>query len=747
MSQCSGLTQPPPENTSAEDRARDLVAQMTLAEKIGQMSQFNGGSSELRQLAREGRVGSVLNEVNVEEINELQRISMQESRLGIPLLIGRDVIHGFKTIFPIPLGQAASWAPDLVERGAAVAAIEAASSGINWTFAPMIDISRDPRWGRIAESLGEDPHLCSVLGAAMVRGFQGSARNGDGLDKHGAIAACAKHFAGYGAVESGLDYNTTNIPENELRNVYLPPFKAALDEGVATFMSSFSDLNGVPCSGNEFLMKQVLRQEWDFDGFVVSDWDAIKELTVHGFTADDRHAVQEAIDAGIDMEMASTLYSQHLPALLETGAIQQQQIDTMVCNILKLKLQLGLFDNPYTDPGDYPRLVNAQHLQAAKESALRSCVLLKNDQQTLPLSTQNVRSLAVIGPLADDGYEQLGTWVFDGESHHSQTCLQAIHALAGDDLEIRWAQGMETSRCRKDHGFDDAVAIAAESDVAVMFLGEESILSGEAHCRAEINLPGNQEKLIDAVAATGKPIVLVVMAGRPLTLESVLDKVDAVLYAWHPGTMGGPAIADLLFGIESPSGKLPVSFPRVVGQIPIYYSRKNSGRPPSHDAITHIDEIDGKAAQTSLGMSAFHLDAGFTPLYPFGYGLSYTRFEYCDIVTSDQCIALGDTIEISATLKNTGDYAAEEVAQLYVRDLVGNVTRPVRELKGFQRVRLEPGQSQTIIFTLHTDELAFYDRKMRRVTEPGMFHVWIGGNSDADLWSEFEIIEMSEQLG
>jgi beta-glucosidase len=747
MSQCSSLTQKPAENNSAEERARDLIAQMTLAEKIGQMSQFNGGGDDLRQLTREGRVGSVLNEVNVEEINELQRIAMQESRLGIPLLIGRDVIHGFKTIFPIPLGQAASWDPALVERGAAIAAVEAASSGINWTFAPMIDISRDPRWGRIAESLGEDPHLCSVLGAAMVRGFQGGAPNAEKLDSHGAIAACAKHFAGYGAVESGLDYNTTNIPENELRNVYLPPFKAALDEGVATFMSSFSDLNGVPCSGNEFLMKQVLRQEWGFDGFVVSDWDAIKELTVHGFTADDGHAVQEAIDAGIDMEMASTLYSEHLPALLKAGTLQEQQIDTMVCNILKLKFKLGLFDNPYTDPGHFPRLVNARHLQAAKEAALHSCVLLKNDHNTLPLATENIRSLAVIGPLADDGYEQLGTWVFDGESHHSQTCLQAIHALAGEKLQVRWAQGMETSRCRKNDSFDDAVALVADSDVAVMFMGEESILSGEAHCRAEIDLPGNQEKLIEAIAATGKPIVLVVMAGRPLTLQNILDKVDAILYVWHPGTMGGPAIADLLFGIESPSGKLPVSFPRMVGQIPIYYSRKNSGRPPSHDAITHIDEIDGKAPQTSLGMSAFHLDAGFTPLYPFGYGLSYTRFEYRDIVTSAKRIMLGQTIDISATLQNTGDYTADEVVQLYVRDLVGNVTRPVRELKGFRRVRLEPGQSQIISFTLHTDELAFYNRKMQRVTEPGLFHVWIGGNSDAPLWSEFELIEPQDNTG
>jgi beta-glucosidase len=719
-----------------ESRVRGLVAQMTLAEKIGQMSQVNGGGQDLHQAIREGRVGSVINEVNVEEVNELQRIAAQESRLGIPLLIGRDVIHGFKTIFPIPLGQAASWDPAVVESGAAIGAIEAATVGVNWTFAPMIDIARDPRWGRIAESLGEDPHLCSVLGMSMVRGFQGKS-----LNDPGSILACAKHFAGYGASESGMDYNTTNIPENELRNVYLPPFKAALDAGVGTFMSSFSDLNGVPGAGNEFLMKKILREEWNYKGFVVSDWDAIKELTVHGFTANDHDAVFEALNAGVDMEMASDLYAQHVQALLEENAITIEQIDEMVSNILLPKFQLGLFENPYTDPGKFPRVVNAQHLQIAKDAALKSCVLLKNDNRTLPLSKENLGSVAVIGPLADDGYEQLGTWVFDGESHHSQTCLHAIHALVGEDVEVRWAPGLETSRSRNEHGFDEAVSIAREADAVIMVLGEESILSGEAHCRAEIDLPGNQERLIEAIAATGKPIVLVVMAGRPLTLESILDKVSAVLYAWHPGTMGGPAIADLLFGVESPSGKLPITFPRLVGQIPIYYARKNTGRPPSHDSITHIDEIDGKASQTSLGMSAFHLDAGFSPLFPFGFGLSYSTFEYRDIAVSSGHITMGETVQISATLNNSGEYPAVEVVQLYVRDLVGNVTRPVKELKGFSRVRLDPGQSETVDFTLHTDELAFYNRKMERVTEPGVFHVWIGGNSDTDLRSEFEVVK------
>ena len=485
---------------NTEQKVTDLLSQMTLEEKIGQMSQVNGGGWDLHQAIREGRIGSVLNEVNVEELNELQRIAMQESRLGIPLLIGRDVIHGFKTIFPIPLGQAASWDPETIEKGAAIAASEAASSGVNWTFAPMIDITRDPRWGRIAESLGEDPYLCGELGAAMVRGFQGD----DLADKH-SIAACAKHFAGYGAVEGGMDYNTANIPENELRNVYLPPFKKALDAGVATFMSSFSDLNGVPAAGNEFLMRQVLREEWSFNGFVVSDWDAIRELTVHGFTANDRDAVSEAMNAGINMEMASSLYKEHLPGLVADGKVNESELDALVFDILKLKYELGLFDNPYTDPGQFPALVNDEHRQEAKEAAVRSCVLLKNDHSTLPLSREHLNSVAIIGPLADDGYEQLGTWVFDGDAHHSHTCLQAIHETAGDQLEVRWARGMQTSRCREHDGFEEAVNIAAESDIAVMFMGEESILSGEAHCRAEIDLPGEQEALIDRISATGTP--------------------------------------------------------------------------------------------------------------------------------------------------------------------------------------------------------------------------------------------------
>ncbi len=721
--------------SSPEARARELLGRMTLEEKLGQLSQVNGGTHGLHDAVRAGHIGSVLNEVHLDEVNELQRLAVEESRLGIPLMMGRDVIHGFKTIFPIPLGQAASWDPEGVQQAAAIAAVEAATTGVNWTFAPMIDITRDPRWGRIAESLGEDTYLCSELGAAMVRGFQG-----EDLATPGTIAACAKHFAGYGATEGGMDYSAANIPEIELRNVYLPPFKAAVDAGVSTFMASFSDLNGVPASGNEFLMRQVLREEWSFNGFVVSDWESIKELTVHGFTAHDGDAACEAANAGVDMEMASTLYREHLPWLLEAGRITEEQIDDMVCNILRVKFELGLFEHAYTDPHDFPHPVNEQHLQHAKDVATKSCVLLKNDHHVLPLSREELGSVAVIGPLADDGYEQLGTWVFDGESHHSRTCLQAIYDHAGDQLEVRWAPAMSSSRCREGGGFEEAIEAARESDVAVLFLGEESILSGEAHCRAEIDLPGNQEQLIHAVADTGTPIVLVVMAGRPLTLGNIVDRVAAILYAWHPGTMGGPAIADLLFGDAVPSGKLPVTFPRLVGQIPMYYSKKNTGRPPSHDDITHIDEIDGKAPQTSLGMSAFHLDAGFTPQFHFGYGLSYTWFEYSDLELSTRELKFGETLRVSANVRNAGERAAEEVVQLYIRDLVGSATRPIKELKGFQRVPLEPGESRRVEFELDTDALAFYNPRMERVTEPGGFHVWIGSSSEPELWGEFELL-------
>jgi len=724
-----------PENSvSIETRIEHLLSQMTLADKIGQMSQFNSDAHDLHQAIREGRVGSVLNEVNTESVNHLQWLALENSPHGIPLLIGRDVIHGFKTVFPIPLGQAASWNPDVLLEGARISAIEAASTGVNWTFAPMIDITRDPRWGRIAECLGEDPYLGSVLATAMVEGFQG-----DDLAAKGSIAACAKHFAGYGASEAGRDYNTSNIPEIELRNVHLPPFKALADAKVATFMTSFSDLNGVPASGNEFLLKQVLRQEWDFQGMVVSDWDSIRQLSIHGLTPNDKEAAFEAANAGLDMEMVSSCYADHLPGLIDENRVSERQLDTMVANILRTKFQLGLFETPYTHPDEFPELVNEEHLQAAKRAVLQSCVLLKNDNHALPLSLHKPSSIAIIGPMADEPQEQLGTWVFDGEAQHSQTPLQAIQAMAGEQTQVQFSRGLKNTRDRNHDGFDEAAEIAGKSDIALIFAGEEAILSGEAHCRANIDLPGHQVELIKAIADTGTPVILVVMAGRPLTLEPVVGYANAILYAWHPGTMGGPAIAELLFGLEVPSGKLPVTFPRMVGQIPIYYGHKNTGRPPCHETFVHIDDIESGAPQTSLGMSAMHIDAGFTPLFPFGFGLSYTNFHYENITLSSDRISLGESVTISAELSNTGKYEAEEVVQLYTRDPVANVTRPVKELKGFQKIKLAPGQRETVHFQLHTDDLAFCNRHMQWVTEAGQFHVWIGGNSDTSLRTEFSI--------
>jgi len=736
----TSLADPAHDNAAIEQRVHALLAQMTMAEKIGQLSQRNASEAyvadDLANDLRAGRVGSVLNQVDVDIVNELQRIAVEESRLGIPLIVGRDVIHGFKTVMPIPLGQAASWNPDVVRAGARVAAHEAAKAGVSWTFAPMIDISRDARWGRIAESLGEDPYLASILGAAMVEGFQG-----DDLSAPGTIAACAKHFAGYGASESGRDYATTNIPENELRNVYLRPFKAAVDAGVVTLMASFSDLDGVPATGNAFLMQQVLRDEWQFDGFVVSDWDSVRQLQIHGLTESDKESAFEAANAGVDMEMHGDAYLNHLESLTGEGRVSVETVDVMVANILRAKFRLGLFENPYTDPEQFPAFGDDDALSTAKTAALQSVVMLKNDNDALPLSVERLKSIALIGPLADAPYEQLGTWIFDGDVELSITPMHAIHSLVGHDIDVRFLRTMETSRSKSTDAFDEAVEIASGSDAVILFLGEESILSGEAHSRADISLPGAQAELVHRIRQTGKPVIAVILAGRPLTLTNIVDEVDAILFAWHPGSMGGPAIADLLFGIDSPSGKLPATFPRMVGQIPIYYNQKNTGKPPSPDSIVRIDDIDPHAEQLSLGMTSFHLDAGYTPLFAFGHGLSYTEFEYADIRASANEIGIGDTITISADLLNKGDVAAEEVVQLYVRDLVGNVTRPVRELKGFKRVRLEPGQKITVDFELHTEDLAFYGRNMQRITEPGVFHAWVGGSSDAQLGTEFRIVD------
>ena len=725
--------------SDVETRIGALLADMTLAEKVGQMSQVNVGDSRIHDsLAtgiRNGQVGSVLNVVDVEIVNELQRIAVEESRLGIPLLVGRDVIHGFKTVMPIPLGQAASWNPDILRSGARVAAREAAAAGINWTFAPMIDISRDARWGRIAESLGEDPHLAGVLGSAMVEGFQGS-----DVSLPGSVAACGKHFAGYGASESGRDYATTNIPENEMRNVYLRPFKAVVDAGVMSLMTSFSDIDGVPATANSFLLRKILRTEWGFNGFVVSDWDSVRQLSVHGLTANDRESAFEAASAGVSMEMHGDAFQNNLARLVEDGQIDIHVIDEAVAGILRAKFRLGLFEKPFTEPEQLPPIADVDALETARRAALESAVLLRNERQVLPLNADELRSLAIVGPLADAPNEQLGTWIFDGDPELSVTPLEAIRTLVGDDVDVRYVKALETSRSRDNRAFDDAHKAAAAADAVLLFLGEESILSGEAHSRADIGLPGAQAELVQKLRETGKPLVAVIMAGRPLTLSNIVNEVDAILFAWHPGTMGGPAIADLLFGVESPSGKLPVTFPRMVGQIPIYYNQKNTGKPPTPETVVLIDDIDASAPQLSTGMTSFHLDAGYTPLFPFGYGLSYASFGYDNIRLSASEVRIGESVTISVDVTNTSNTAADEVVQLYVRDLVGNVTRPVRELKGFRRIRLGPGESVTVDFELHTDDLAFFGRDNTLITEPGRFHVWVGGSSEAELGAHFDIV-------
>ncbi|MDH3619684.1 MAG: beta-glucosidase BglX [Gammaproteobacteria bacterium] len=725
------------DSVSVEQQVSDLMSRMTLQEKVGQMRQANAGDEPVRSLGdevRAGRVGSILNSIDVEAVNELQRIALEESRLGIPLLVGRDVIHGFTTVMPIPLGQAATWNPDVVEAGARVAATEAARHGVNWTFAPMIDVTRDPRWGRIAESPGEDPYLVGKIGVAMIDGFQG-----DDLSDPTSILACAKHFAGYGESESGRDYATTNIPENELRNVHLRPFKEAVDAGVGSFMASFGDLNGIPASGNEFLMRQVLRDEWSYEGFVVSDWDSIRQLSIHGLTSTDRESAYAAVTAGLDMEMAGDAYISHLVDLVEDGSVPEEAVDTAVANILRVKFEMGLFEDPYINPSEFPEVANANALDVARTAARQSVVMLKNENAALPLDADGLSSVAVIGPLADAPYEQLGTWIFDGDPSLSVTGLAGMRNYLGDRVETRYVQALETSRSRSTDHFDEALEAASGSDAVVLFLGEESILSGEAHSRADINLPGAQAELVREVRKAGKPVIAVILAGRPLTLVNIVNDVDAILFAWHPGTMGGAAIADLLFGDESPSGKLPVTFPKMVGQVPIYYAQKNSGKPPSPETIVHIDDIDAHAPQTSLGMTAFHLDAGYKPLWEFGFGLSYTTFEYSDIAASADELQIGDEITVTAKLTNTGDVEATEVAQLYIRDLVGSVTRPVRELKGFKRVSLKPGESTLVEFSLHTDDLAFFGRRNELTVEPGEFHAWVGGSSEASLRTTFRI--------
>jgi len=718
-----------------EKKVEDLLSKMTLEEKIGQMNQISssGNLEEMSRLIKKGEVGSILNEIDPVRVNALQRLAVEESRLGIPLLIARDVIHGFKTIFPIPLGQAASFNPQIVEDGARVAAKEASSVGIRWTFAPMIDISRDARWGRIAESCGEDTYLTSVMGAAMVKGFQGNS-----LNDPTSILACAKHFVGYGAVEGGRDYNSTHLTERQLRNDYLPPFEAATKQGAATFMSSFNDNDGVPSSANPFILKTVLRNEWGFDGFVVSDWASIKEMVNHGFCANDKESAMKAVNAGVDMEMVSYTYMNHLKELIKENKVTEKTIDDAVRNILRIKFRMGLFDNPYINGKAPSVMYSPENLAAAKAAATQSAILLKNDN-TLPINS-SVKTIAVVGPMADAPYEQMGTWAFDGEKAKTQTPLQSLKQLYGDKVQIIYEPALSYTRDKNTENISKAVNAAKKADIVLAFVGEEAILSGEAHCLADLHLLGAQSALIKALAETGKPLVTVVMAGRPLTIGKEVEMSNSVLYSFHPGTMGGPAIADLLFGKSVPSGKTPVTFPKEVGQIPLYYNHNNTGRPATKKE-TLLDNIEVGAGQTSLGCTSFYMDAGFDPLFLFGYGLSYTTFQYNNLKLSATEFTPKGQIEVTFDLKNTGKYEGTEVAQLYVRDKVGSVTRPVKELKRFTRVTLKPGETKNISFTLPVEELAFWNIDMKKVVEPGDFTLWVGTNSQEGISADFKVVE------
>lgn len=727
-----GCSQPQDKNTEIENKVETLLHKMTLEEKLGQMNQLSPWDFEdLAKRVRKGEVGSILNVVNPEEVNKIQEIAVEESRLGIPLIVSRDVIHGYKTIFPIPLGQAATFNPEVVKEGARVAAIEASADGIRWTFAPMIDVARDPRWGRIAESCGEDPYLNAVMGTAMIKGYQG-----DSLNDPTAIAACAKHFVAYGAAEGGRDYNSTFIPERVLRNVYLPPFKAAADAGCATFMTSFNDNDGVPSTANSFVLKDVLRKEWKYDGMVVTDWASALEMVNHGFCTDGKDAAEKSVNAGVDMEMVSETFIQNLKQSIAENKVSIETIDNAVRNILRLKFRLGLFDNPYVVTPQTVKYAE-KHLQTAKTAAEQSVILLKNENQTLPF-TDKIKTLAVIGPMADAPYEQMGTWVFDGEKEHTQTPLTAIKEMYGDKVKVLFEKGLDYSRDKNTAGIARAVSAARQADAVVVFVGEESILSGEAHSLANLNLQGAQSQLIKELAATGKPVVTVVMAGRQLVIADEVKVSDAMLYSFHPGTMGGPAIADILFGKVNPSGKTPVTFPRMSGQVPIYYAQHKTGRPANPTEML-IDEIPVEAGQTSVGCRSFYLDAGNSPLFPFGYGLSYTTFEYSNLSLASDKLTAQDTLSISFTLKNTGKYDGTEVVQLYVQDKVGSVTRPVKELKRFQRVTLKAGESTQVSLSLPVSELAFWGYDMNYTVEPGDFTLWVGTNSAEGLTKDFSV--------
>jgi beta-glucosidase len=734
-----------------EARVENLVVQMTLADKVGQLVQIppyepfdvaewmaqeqqTGETDQtpviqlilrddLDELIRTGKVGSLVNISDPREINYLQSVAVEQSRLGIPLLIGSDVIHGFRTIFPIPLAESSTWDPALLERASRVAAEEASASGIDWIFAPMVDIARDPRWGRIAESAGEDPYLGMAMARARVRGFQST-----DLTSGRRIVACPKHYVGYGAAEAGRDYNTVDVSERTLRDVYLPPFKAAFDAGAGSVMSAFNDLNGIPATANPLTLRTILREEWAWAGVVLSDYDAVKELIAHGLAANLKEAVGMSILAGLDMDMASNAFADYLEELVIGGEVSLDLVDEAVRRVLRLKYRLGLFEHPYVDEDLADKIILRDDFRAlALKLAQESMVLLKNEGDLLPLSPDKAR-LAVIGPLADNRIDLLGSWALNGRSEDVETVVEGLRAYLKDENWI-YEPGCPISE-DDPSGISSAVAAALSADLVILVLGESADMSGEAHSRVHLGLPGRQQDLADAIAETGKPMVCVLMSGRPLVIPRLAGQVDALLVAWHGGIRAGRAVADLIFGATTPSGKLTASWPRAEGQIPVYYASKNTGRPAAAAGTRQFAEA----------FKSVYLDEPNSPLFPFGFGLSYTRFEYRDLQIEQPALGLEDTLIVTATIANTGERAGDEIVQLYVRDLVGSITRPVKELKGFQKISLQPGEARTIRFEIPVSELGFTGRDLRYTVEPGDFKVWIGPDSTSGQEGEFLVL-------
>lgn len=727
---CSKNTNPNQSNNDISTKVDSLMSLMTIKEKIGQTIMYSGDwditgpivSSNNMKLIKSGNLGAMLNVYSSKKTKELQKIAVEQTRLGIPLLFGYDVIHGFRTIFPINLGHAASWDIEDIKKSARIAADEASSEGLHWTFAPMLDIGRDPRWGRVSESAGEDVYLTNEIARSYVRGFQGQ-----DLAKHNTIMACAKHFVGYGAAQAGRDYNTVNMGEDELRNVYLPPFKAAVDAGVETFMAAFNELNGVPATGNKFIFRDILRNEWGYDGFVVTDYTAINELVPHGFAVDEKHGAELAIKAGIDLDMMSGAYKSYLEELVNDGKIDIDLINDACRRILTAKYKLGLFDDPYRysdEERENKTIYKPEYLEAARESAAMSSVLLKNDNNALPLSKKE--TIALIGPLAKDKENIIGNWAAAGDRNGKAISIyQGIKSYL-NDANILYAKGCDIETNDKS-GFKKAISLAKIADKIVLVMGENYHMSGEAASRTNINIPGLQTELIKALRkeVPNKQIILILMNGRPLDLSEEDTITDAILEIWFPGTSGGYGVADVLFGEYNPSAKLPITFPRSIGQVPIYYNVKNTGRPIPLD-------------NPKEDYKSNYIDSPNTPLYPFGHGLSYTNFDYSDITLSSNKIGMYDTLSVSVNIKNTGNYDGHEIAQLYIHDKVGSITRPVKELKGFEKIFLKKGEIKTVKFKITSEDLKFFNG-IEFTAEAGEFEIAISGTSDFSFMNSFEL--------